>query len=88
MSLGLGSTVVVAVTATLAAVGAAAIPSAGLVTMLMVLQVRARAARTLPQLRFGVLCAPGSQGPWPKAVTMSPLIHRSASPLLHRQDAP
>ena len=42
VSLGLGSTVVVAVTATLAAVGAAAIPSAGLVTMLMVLQVRAR----------------------------------------------
>jgi Na+/H+-dicarboxylate symporter len=30
---------VVAVTATLAAIGAAAIPSAGLVTMLMVLQV-------------------------------------------------
>lgn len=43
MVLGLGGTIVVAVTATLAAIGAAAIPSAGLVTMLMVLQVRARA---------------------------------------------
>ena len=41
--LGLGGTVVVAVTATLAAIGAAAIPSAGLVTMLMVLQVGALA---------------------------------------------
>ena len=39
VSLGLAGTVVVAFTATLAAVGAAAIPSAGLVTMLMVLQV-------------------------------------------------
>jgi len=38
--LGLGGTIVVAVTATLAAIGAAAIPSAGLVTMLMVLQAR------------------------------------------------
>lgn len=36
--LGLGGTIVVAVTATLAAIGAASIPSAGLVTMLMVLQ--------------------------------------------------
>ncbi len=40
MALGVGGTIVVAVTATLAAIGAAAIPSAGLVTMLMVLQVR------------------------------------------------
>ena len=39
VALGLGGTIVVAVTATLAAIGAAAIPSAGLVTMLMVLQV-------------------------------------------------
>ncbi|CAL8471163.1 g10705 [Coccomyxa elongata] len=38
VALGVGGTVVVAVTATLAAIGAAAIPSAGLVTMLMVLQ--------------------------------------------------
>ncbi|KAK9806122.1 hypothetical protein WJX72_002273 [[Myrmecia] bisecta] len=38
VSLGLAQTVVVACTATLAAVGAAAIPSAGLVTMLMVMQ--------------------------------------------------
>lgn len=37
--LGLAQTLVVACTSTLAAVGAAAIPSAGLVTMLMVLQV-------------------------------------------------
>lgn len=36
--MGLADVVVVAVTATLAAVGAAAIPSAGLVTMLMVMQ--------------------------------------------------
>lgn len=42
VALGVGGTIVVAVTATLAAIGAAAIPSAGLVTMLMVLQVRAR----------------------------------------------
>lgn len=39
MSLGFADVVVVAATATLAAVGAAAIPSAGLVTMLMVMQV-------------------------------------------------
>ena len=39
VELGLAGTVVVACTATLAAIGAAAIPSAGLVTMLMVLQV-------------------------------------------------
>ena len=39
VSLGLAETLVVACTSTLAAVGAAAIPSAGLVTMLMVLQV-------------------------------------------------
>ena len=38
VSLGLADVVVVACTATLAAVGAAAIPSAGLVTMLMVMQ--------------------------------------------------
>lgn len=38
VSLGAVGTVVVALTATLAAVGAPAIPSAGLVTMLMVLQ--------------------------------------------------
>ncbi|KAK9849386.1 hypothetical protein WJX84_010959 [Apatococcus fuscideae] len=38
VSLGLAQTLVVACTSTLAAVGAAAIPSAGLVTMLMVLQ--------------------------------------------------
>lgn len=38
MHLGFTGTVVVALTATLAAVGAPAIPSAGLVTMLMVLQ--------------------------------------------------
>ena len=37
-SLGVGGSLVVALTATLAAVGAAAIPSAGLVTMLLVLQ--------------------------------------------------
>ena len=42
VELGLAGTVVVACTATLAAVGAAAIPSAGLVTMLMVLQVISR----------------------------------------------
>ena len=42
VALGLGGTIVVAVTATLAAIGAAAIPSAGLVTMLMVLQVSFR----------------------------------------------
>ena len=36
--LGIGGTLVVALTATIAAVGAAAIPSAGLVTMLIVLQ--------------------------------------------------
>ena len=35
----MSGTIIVAVTATLAAVGAAAIPSAGLVTMVMVLQV-------------------------------------------------
>jgi Na+/H+-dicarboxylate symporter len=39
VALGVGGTIVVAVTATLAAIGAASIPSAGLVTMLMVLQV-------------------------------------------------
>ncbi len=39
VKLGLAETLVVACTSTLAAVGAAAIPSAGLVTMLMVLQV-------------------------------------------------
>ncbi len=39
VALGLAGTIVVACTATLAAIGAAAIPSAGLVTMLMVLQV-------------------------------------------------
>ncbi|KAK9841075.1 hypothetical protein WJX84_003621 [Apatococcus fuscideae] len=38
VKLGLAETLVVACTSTLAAVGAAAIPSAGLVTMLMVLQ--------------------------------------------------
>ena len=37
--LGFGNICVIALTATLAAIGAAAIPSAGLVTMLMVLQV-------------------------------------------------
>ena len=42
VALGLAGTVVVACTATLAAIGAAAIPSAGLVTMLMVLQVSNR----------------------------------------------
>ena len=40
VSLSFADVVVVAATATLAAVGAAAIPSAGLVTMLMVMQVR------------------------------------------------
>ena len=39
MALGIGNICVIALTATLAAIGAAAIPSAGLVTMLMVLQV-------------------------------------------------
>lgn len=39
VSMGLPELLVIACTATLAAVGAAAIPSAGLVTMLMVLQV-------------------------------------------------
>ena len=39
VELGMSGTIIVAVTATLAAVGAAAIPSAGLVTMVMVLQV-------------------------------------------------
>ena len=39
VALGAAGVAIVAVTATLAAVGAAAIPSAGLVTMLMVLQV-------------------------------------------------
>ena len=38
VQLGIGGTLVVALTATIAAVGAAAIPSAGLVTMLIVLQ--------------------------------------------------
>lgn len=38
VQLGLADMIVVACTATLAAVGAAAIPSAGLVTMLMVMQ--------------------------------------------------
>jgi len=42
VELGLAGTVVVACTATLAAIGAAAIPSAGLVTMLMVLQVESQ----------------------------------------------
>ena len=51
MALGLGGTIVVAVTATLAAIGAAAIPSAGLVTMLMVLQARS-------------LLVPYRQEPW------------------------
>ena len=40
VALGIGNICVIALTATLAAIGAAAIPSAGLVTMLMVLQVR------------------------------------------------
>jgi len=40
VTLGIGNICVIALTATLAAIGAAAIPSAGLVTMLMVLQVR------------------------------------------------
>jgi Na+/H+-dicarboxylate symporter len=39
VALGIGNICVIALTATLAAIGAAAIPSAGLVTMLMVLQV-------------------------------------------------
>ena len=38
VNLGAGATVVVALTSTVAAVGAASIPSAGLVTMLIVLQ--------------------------------------------------
>ena len=42
VSLGSGQLVVVALTSTLAAVGAAAIPSAGLVTMVMVLQSAVR----------------------------------------------
>jgi Na+/H+-dicarboxylate symporter len=42
VSLGPGQLVVVALTSTLAAVGAAAIPSAGLVTMVMVLQSAVR----------------------------------------------
>ena len=39
-ALNLAQLIVVACTATLAAIGAAAIPSAGLVTMIMVLQVQ------------------------------------------------
>ncbi|EEH55737.1 Dicarboxylate/Amino Acid:Cation symporter family, partial [Micromonas pusilla CCMP1545] len=38
VKLGIGTTIVIALTSTIAAVGAAAIPSAGLVTMLIVLQ--------------------------------------------------
>ena len=38
--LGFAQLIVIACTATLAAIGAAAIPSAGLVTMIMVLQVQ------------------------------------------------
>ena len=47
--LGFAQLVVIACTATLAAIGAAAIPSAGLVTMIMVLQVQlcSRARRLL-----------------------------------------
>lgn len=57
--LGAAGTLVVACTATLAAIGAAAIPSAGLVTMLMVLQVSASTAYlfvcdgSLSQLQLG-----------------------------------
>ena len=51
MVLGLGGTIVVAVTATLAAIGAASIPSAGLVTMLMVPALQASAFTSLCSLR-------------------------------------
>lgn len=60
VALGMGGTIVVAVTATLAAIGAAAIPSAGLVTMLMVLQVRAQMSTLLLPNAGSFVACPGA----------------------------
>lgn len=77
VSLGLAQTLVVACTSTLAAVGAAAIPSAGLVTMLMVLQVG-----HLNLLCRSMLCYLSRAPPW--QISQDDFNKPGGSPALHK----
>ena len=82
VALGIGNICVIALTATLAAIGAAAIPSAGLVTMLMVLQVR---PATCDQLCAVKVCQCWLCLPWTQLRVNPHLATGAKSEMLHVQ---